>query len=328
LFALLVLSRTSPTRAAETRLGAATIAYQVRDREDDRCPTEAEFVGTVLAALAAEPTAANTSASRIEVSLEVIQSGAVGTLVSRPLDGSTPLVRSVRAAKCREVAEALSVVLVQSIDPLASQDRSPPPREPQPPSASKRESRPREPSPRKPQPRAPREPMRYGLSLAVGAAAGPTPRITPSLGVGAVARLPTSLPLEIRLGVGALLPSSVALGGGVVQFWAASGRLEVCSTPQITRSVALGGCVGAAVDGVVTRSRGYREPKTTTAAIPAVTAGILGRFALTRAVSIGLSTEIAPVLTPTTWALTDGRVVHKTEPVSARCSSFVQVNFL
>src|SRR5262245_5425656 len=69
-------------RAADTRLGAATVVYRTRELESDRCPTEAEFMSWVRAALAAEPTDANTTATRIDVSLEATPKGGVGTLTS------------------------------------------------------------------------------------------------------------------------------------------------------------------------------------------------------------------------------------------------------
>jgi hypothetical protein len=290
-----------------------------------------EFIRSVLAVLGAALPDAGATETHVEIVLRSGDEGALGTLTIRDGDGAGSRQRSVRGATCREAAEALALVLAQTIDPAAQVEPTPPTKAPPPPARPLGGARRTTPAARAPRriaaPARPRRAPRHAVLASVGAALGPTPRIAPDVGIDVLLAVHDALPVEARLGAALRLPVTLERLEGEVRFLDARWRGALCVAPHLATAVTAGACAGAAVDWVLTESRGYRAAPSTTAAIPSAVAGVFGRLSLASHWSVGVETELAAVLVPTTWKLVGDEVVHETAPLLGRVSTFVAMNF-
>lgn len=326
----LLLSRTADAteRAA---FGPATVDVTIGAFEDPHCPMESAFLEAVRASLAAAPGDEAAPAAHFDITIQSTPQGATGHLVSRPEGGETSFERSVRGASCREAAEAIALVLVTSIHPLAAPidlsttpEAALPPAPPPPPAPAK-----------KAMPPAPihEGPVVFGLRASTGMLVGIQPGVTGGIDLEGVARL-RHAPLEFRLGGGAYLPTDKTVAGGTVDFWDARARVDVCVSPESARGArrvifVFGGCGGASVDFVFTNARNFELVASTTTIIPSVVVGGFGGLAFGpgRRFRVGLEGELGFPLAPATWNVISLGEIHRTSPVTVRPASFFAVYF-
>lgn len=126
-----VVALAAPGVAAESRVGPH-VNVAVEPRAD--CPSEADFVAALNGALTSSSLDA-VPPSRYEISYRDEEHGMRGTLLVTTEGEGPPLSRTVHASTCREAAEALALILVLIIDPLAAASphfpEPAPPREPE-----------------------------------------------------------------------------------------------------------------------------------------------------------------------------------------------------
>jgi hypothetical protein len=313
--------------AASTADGESAVGSNVRIavvRSEAGCPSEADFVAAVTGAVT--PAAlASAPASRFEITLDPEGQGVRGVLVVSGGDGAPPLSRTVFGASCREAAEALALVMVLIIDPLAAQPRFPTPTpspvpQPSPPSLTVR----------------PREAATGGsaqppptLRFAAGASCGVATGVLPGVSLAADARAAASfvrVPIELRASAGVLGPDSIDVAGGSVRFWALEAALAGCSSLRPSR-FALGVCAGARADWVFTNAQHYVETTTTTVVVPSVIVAPFLRYSFDAEgrFSAGLEPEVGIVLSPTTWNVIPLGDVHKTSLFTSRVALVLTV---
>ncbi|AKU97403.1 hypothetical protein AKJ09_04067 [Labilithrix luteola] len=329
----LLIARTAAA-TERTTFGPATVDVTIGSSDDPHCPTETAFLDAVRASLAAAPGEEPPPAARFDIDVTSTPEGAIGHLVSRPEGGETSFERSVRGATCREAAEAIALVLVTSIHPLAapvdlSSTPEPPPAPPPPP------PQPPQTPAKRPAPKPPvhEGPVVFGLRASAGMLVGIQPGVTGGIDLEGVARLRRA-PVELRLGGGVYLPTDKTVAGGTVEFWDVRPRADVCVSPEPapgSRSVTLvfGGCGGASVDVVFTKARDFQLVASTTTVIPSLTVGGFGgvAFGPKRRFRAGVEGELGFPLAPATWNVISLGEVHRTSPVTVRPAGFFAVHF-
>ena len=321
LAAFVVLATFSaPAAAAAGRFG--DVVVDVAIPIDSSCPTDEEFLSAIGVAIA--DSEATTAAASFEVIIETsTHRGAVGTLVSH---GDT---RQVTGATCREVAEALALVLLLSIDPRASSVELPmvsgrrrlPHPAPEP--SSRTESVPARPPPSSPVARA-SHPLRLDAFASPSVVVGLLPHAGVEAALGVAARLGTA-PLEARLSGGAFAPVDLRRDDGTLEFHAFRVAATLCA--WLGAEIAAGACGGIGVDGVFTHASGFKRTADTSAAIPSISVGPMGRYQLSHRWTLGIETDAAVVLAPTRWNVLPVGEVHHTATIEGSASVFVQVRF-
>jgi hypothetical protein len=334
-----LLSAAARTAAAdELRIGASTVEVTIVADADARCPTEAAFREAVRAAVSLPGAGATAAlpASRFEVLITADRTGATSTLTIRSDGAESALRRTVRGPTCREAAEAIALVVVMSIDPLASPGElqllppEPPPKgETRPPPAPRPVEAPR--TVTTPDTTS-RHRVRFAVVATGGGMVGLLPRVAPVTEATLVATLPTAFPLELRAGAGAFLPDALSVGAATVDFWGVRARGSVCPAWRLGASgpaPTFGACAGGTLDWIFTYARGFPRVTTTGALIPSMTTGgfVSYDFGPRRTWSIGLDADLAFVLVATSWTVVSVGEVHHTSPLAMQLGAFVRVNF-
>lgn len=330
----LLIARTADA-SERAAFGPATVDVTIGASEDPHCPTESAFLDAVRTSLAAAPGDEPPPAAHFEITIQSNPQGATGHLVSRPEGDDTSFERSVRGASCREAAEAIALVLVTSIHPLAApidlsttpEAALPPAPPPPPPPLPAQAKKVTPPVP------AHEGPVVFGLRASAGMLVGIQPGVTGGIDLQGVARLRRA-PVEFRLGGGAYLPTDKTVAGGTVDFWDARARADVCVSPESARDTrrvvfVFGGCGGASVDFVFTKARNFLLVASTTTIIPSLTVGGFGGIAFGpgRRFRAGLEGELGFPLAPATWNVISLGEVHRTSPVTVRPAGFFAVHF-
>jgi hypothetical protein len=320
-FVFAAASLFAPRVAAESSLGPNV---KVAVEAAAECPTESEFVAAVGGALTPE-VIASAPGARFAISFRREEQGTRGTLLVSSED-TPPLSRTVEASTCRKAAEALALVTLLIIDPLSVanptfEEKKPPAAAPPPaPIPPFRAEKPVPPSP------PPERPLRLGVAASLGAAAGITPAVAPTMEVRAIAAL-RSIPLEIHAGGGIVVPTYAHLAGGSVQFWGAHARAAACGVLRPARWT-FGACAGPDVDWVFTNASNFLQVATTTAVIPSAVASGFGRYALgTSRFSVGLDAALGVVLVATSWNVVRGGEAHRTSALTGRLGALVEYEF-
>lgn len=324
-----VVALAAPGVAAESRVGPH-VNVAVEPRAD--CPSEADFVAALNGALTSSSLDA-VPPSRYEISYRDEEHGMRGTLLVTTEGEGPPLSRTVHASTCREAAEALALILVLIIDPLAAASphfpEPAPPREPELPAQAP------SPPPRGElvRPRA-AEPTpvdrsragRLGAAVALGAATGILPGIAPAGDVSASFAF-SRVPLELRAGGGFLGPKEQDAAGGTIRFWAYAAHVAVCGVRRTSAPTSLGICAGGSVHWVFTDARNFFRATTTNVVVPSATAGAFARYAFGKGDrwSVGLEVEAGLVLAPTTWNVLPAGDVHHTSTFTGRAAGVLAV---
>jgi hypothetical protein len=207
---MLVAVHASATDAGEP----VSIEY----RAPTDCPDAREFVWRISARVPKTREAAPSEKRRaFSATIHLEPSGAEGRLVIREADGSES-VRTLEAATCAEVADALALVVALAIDPRATTDvpRAPPP--------APAPEAPPEPNP------LPRTPWRFEAGLDGYVSSGFAPEVLLGAELFGGIRLESRELLSpvLRLGFGYVAGRSFAAPGGRASFGWAGSVVDLC----------------------------------------------------------------------------------------------------
>ena len=298
----------SSAASATRRFGTAQVDLTMPP--DATCPADVEVLDGLGAALGPLPPGVLSTAFRV-----VVETSQQGSSVATVEGRGEP--RRVAGATCREVAEAITLVLVLSIEADASTNPERPVVAVPPPSP-----------PRPPPPPGPPPVRSSSLSFATSASANIVSGLLPSaagLGTAALVIRSTRIPLEARAGIGGFLPARVHVARGELDFQAFRALVSVCGFSSDRLS--FGVCTGLTVDTVLSRASNFVETPDTAVAIASVTLGPTFRYRLGRRWSIGADAEGGVVLTPTRWHVVPAGEVHRTTAAQGRLGFFGEVRF-
>lgn len=342
-FAVAVVLRAAPASARETvTIGDVVVSATIRAPKASGCPSEKAILDSIRRALATPPNAQAPAA--VDLLLDVRSDGSVGTVKTigrgaEPSHGE----RTTRAGSCAPIAEALVLIVVQTLDPVTAEvgpglsegvggssangaEIEQPSKEPAPQTA---------PAPTD-SVRRPREPRHRPLAqpssrrLIFGATAGGTfaPGIFPSdafgahfgLWAGVARRNGTKAELRGSARVEAwttvFFPSALDVQQGVVRFRGLREQLAACPTTIGNKSVHVFPCVTFGALWVETYGQGFAVNNSAVSLVSLAGLAAVSRLRLTDEVGMRVSAEGAVNLRGAEWSLVPVGVVHRLPPVT------------
>jgi hypothetical protein len=282
--------------AATLTLDRAKIHVQSQGSMRAACPTERAFVDAVRRALTLPARSESTPPVSVEVAFYADGGGARGAVVVQELDRE-PSLRNVHGASCREVAEAIGLIVALTIDPLV--DLSVPVSIAAPLRAPRRTAAVVTSEPRAPD--VPPSPLHFGLGVSAAASHGLLPGLAPAFGTESQARLVAGLRSRAAIGARLFLPVEYEFAGGSIRFAAWQLDLDVCPAQILLAGVEVGACPRATWARVTTTSRGYAENRDTTKGIVMLGMALQARVQVTGQVGLVAQAGASAVLTPAVW---------------------------
>ncbi|OJY25628.1 MAG: hypothetical protein BGO98_33940 [Myxococcales bacterium 68-20] len=352
LVAVAFILRIGPASARETTtIGDVVVSATLRAPATSGCPSERDLLDSIRRTLERPPNAQGPAA--VDLVVDVRSGTAVGTVrtTGRGADPSRG-ERTTRAPSCAHLAEALVLIVVQTLNPVTEDvgeagaaspedvegrgasdvepERSPvesgkPAESTQSSGASGGTPRPSiEPQPR-PLPRADETRFIFGATAGATLASGifPTAAFGAHFGVwaglarrsGGRTELQGSRRLELWSTV--LLPSALDIQQGVVRFRGLREQVAACPTSfGNAGGIDVSPCVSLGALWVEANGRGFAENTSTVSLVPFVGLAAVSRLRLTDSLGLRLSAEGSVHLRRTQWALLPVGVVHRLAPVT------------
>lgn len=347
LVAVAFILRIAPASARETTtIGDVVVSATLRVPATSGCPSERELLDSIRRTLERPPNAHGPAA--VDLFIDVRSGAAIGTVrtIGRGAEPSRG-ERTTRAPSCVHLAEALVLIVVQTLNPLTEDigeagaaspvdvaDDVEPGRSPvesgkpaESTQSSGRSGGPSRPS-SGPQPRPfpPADETRFIFGATAGAtlASGifPTAAVGAHFGVWAgVARRSGSRTepkgsRRLELWSTVLAPSTLDIEQGVVRFRGLRQQLAACPTSFGTGDIDVFPCLSLGALWVEANGRGFAENSSTVSLVPFVGLAAVSRLRLTDGLGVRLSAEASVHVRRAQWALLPVGVVHRLAPVA------------
>ncbi len=322
--AALLVCVSRPASAADAiEVGAVRIVLEIRDRGGS-CPSYPQMARDLRVAA---HTASEATPARVHILLEAGAKGASGTIVVREHASELALAeRKVAASSCRAVAEAVVLILGQTIDtlndrtsteaipfmPAPTESPTPRPHEPPPTAPPSHSSGRGTPPPSE-------APMRYsvGAFAGLGLVTGYFPEAA-GTGRGAIwVAMGRSVERRLELGGSVLFPARLGVESGEVTFRGIEGRLSACPhTFVLSARLRLGPCVGLANARIQASGRSFQANHRAAFDVPSVLLAIQARTSLLRFFSLRLEAGIGLTLRPSEWDVAPVGTIHRVAPLT------------
>jgi hypothetical protein len=278
---------------------------RIRWTAPEECPSQAEIAGRTRQIVGRDARLRRPVEAEIVVSRRDAEWRA-----DIQLDGNA---RTVQGESCGALAEAVALIVA-----LAVERESALPAPPAPPPADGG------PSPRPTPERSRASSFFVGASLSIGAGTLPNADVGP----GIVAGFGTS-----GIWVGLDLGLSAKVDGRTAErpeegasFWLTRGRLHACYT-FFENAFRFGPCAGLEIDRIAADGFGSPEPKSTSALVPAASAGILALVRISSPFFLRAAVDgTAPFARPS-FSVEGTGAVHKVAAIGLRGSAGVEVHF-
>ena len=333
----------TPAFARETAtIGDVLVSATLRAPKASGCPSESEILESIRRTLATPPN--DQAPAAVELFVDVSRDGAVGTVrtVGR---GAAPSQgeRTTRAASCAHIAEALVLIVVQTLNPVTANvgaglsegvggstadavELEQPTNEPAQAAGRSSDTAGR----RATEPRHPPLVQPAGTRFVFGATAGVTlaSGVFPSGAFGAHFGLWAGLARSngtktelrgshrIEVWTTVLSPSALDVQQGVVRFRGLRGQLAVCPTTFGNEGVHVFPCVSFGSLWVASYGQGFAENTSTVSFVPLAGLAAVSRLRVTDTVGMRLAAEGAAYLRGAEWSLVPIGVVHRLPPVT------------
>lgn len=342
IFALVTLLRIAPASAREiTTIGDVVVSATIRAPATSGCPSEKELLESVHRSLERPPNQHGPAV--VDLVIEVGADGATGTVRTTGREEPQPShgTRTTRAPSCAHLAEALVLIVVQTLNPISEEigearvgesgdgidgHVDPPPSPLEPGRASPGAARSL--TATRPQPFAPAPTPHLRLNFGATAGAIATSGVLPSVALGphfglwaGVARSHGSQAdlrgsRRLELGVTTLLPSDLGVQVGIVRFRALRQQLAACPTSFGPMRLQVFPCISLGALWIEADGRGFASNISTGSLVPFAGLAVVSRVRLTNAVGIRLSTEAAAHFRSAEWSVLPIGVVHRLAPLA------------
>ncbi|AKV00345.1 hypothetical protein AKJ09_07008 [Labilithrix luteola] len=325
-----------------THLGDVTVSATLHAPEGSSCPSEKKLLDAIRRSLSHAPS--DEGPASVEVVIAVDAKGNVGSVRTIGRDADKTIgKRTTRAKSCVHLAEALVLIVVQTLDPLADEstsatidgdDTDAERGSTETPAADDDRKSPATPSPSPRSGRRARHPQAqplpssrrvvFGAMAGASVATGIFPSLTPGayfglwLGTarsnGVEADLRGSQRLEASTTI--LFPSTLDLGEGSFQFRGVRPQLSGCPTSFGTNATQASPCLSLGALWVDASARDFAQNTGTLSVVPYVGLGAMVRVHLTDTIGLRLAVDASAFLRRAEWVLRPVGVVHELAPVS------------
>jgi hypothetical protein len=313
-----------PRRATAEVASRSIVTYAVDGPRANECPSQATFVEGLERALSEKLARSSAeSVTSIDVRVDAGTDSFRGVVRSSSPETQGVAERVLAAPSCVELAEAVAIIVVLTLEPGGRSLELPVVEKP-----------PAVPTNAAPATRAPPAPpegapaieatdvVDFGLDLGVGATWGLLPGTAVVAEVDLVARFLVRPYPEIHAGARVLAPTEVAAAEGTIRFWGLAAQLAGCPAMGRVGPFAFGGCAGVDIVWVMTRSSGFVDETDSDVGVVSLTAAAHSRAEVASWFAFRVDATLGVPLMPTSWKIDGLGVVHETFPVNGSALGF------